>query len=542
MERDPVEAPVALPVLQLGLGHRGLERDVPQGRAPPAGRPRRGPGCAGTRAARWPGRWRRWSGTSASSPPTGRAGATAPRRPSRRRGQLLAQLDEVAAGDRHLALGVRLLRRREVRVVRQRRVAAHAEVVLHPALGRQAVVVPAHRVEDLVAAHPLVAGDAVGVRVGEHVPHVQRPGHRRRGRVDRVDLLPRLGPVEPVRVCYTPGLRHRLRLSRAGRAKRRRYGYPRCSTARPCLLPQSLPPARRLPCGSIFEVKRQYPDVVVFFRLGDFYEIFGEDARGPRQGARHHPDAAQKRSAGGEVPMPACPYHAGESYLARLVAAGTASPSASRWRIRAGQGRRPARGGPGGDARHADRRQLPGRRGKLAFLIALGPAADGAGYGRRSSICRPVSSRPPSISARMPGRRCSTSWRRWRPREVIAPAGFVEPAAMIETLRLAAVVTSVEGWTFDAERRGVRCSSRCARRASPGLASRDTRRRSAPRARGRTTCERRRKPTSRTSAPSVPDRRRQPADRPDHAARTSTSSSRWTAAGADCSCTSSIAA
>ena len=53
----------------------------------------------------------------------------------------------------------RLGRRLEGRIVRQRRIAAHAEVVLHAPLGRQAVVVPAHRIEDGLAAHPLEAGD-----------------------------------------------------------------------------------------------------------------------------------------------------------------------------------------------------------------------------------------------------------------------------------------------------------------------------------------------------------------------------------------------
>ena len=70
--------------------------------------------------------------------------------------------------DRQLPLRIGFGRRSEVRVVRQGRVAAHAVVVLHPALGRQAVVVPADRVEDVLAAHPLVAGDQVGVGVGEH--------------------------------------------------------------------------------------------------------------------------------------------------------------------------------------------------------------------------------------------------------------------------------------------------------------------------------------------------------------------------------------
>ena len=140
--------------------------------------------------------------------------------------QLLAQLDEVRPADRDLPLGVGLLRRREVGVVGQRRVAADAEVVLHPALGRQAVVVPAHRVEDLLAPHPLVARDEVGVRVGEDVPDVQRARHGRRGSVDRVDFLARLGAVERVGVLGLP-LRRPLRLEALERGLVR-YDGRRC--------------------------------------------------------------------------------------------------------------------------------------------------------------------------------------------------------------------------------------------------------------------------------------------------------------------------
>src|SRR3712207_8007416 len=43
-----------------------------------------------------------------------------------------------------------------------------------------------HRVVDVLAAHPLVAGDEVGVRVAEHVPDVQRAARGRRRGVDRV--------------------------------------------------------------------------------------------------------------------------------------------------------------------------------------------------------------------------------------------------------------------------------------------------------------------------------------------------------------------
>ena len=126
-------------------------------------------------------------------------------------GQALAQLDEVLARDRQLVLGVGLGRRLERRVVRQARIAAHAVVVLHAALGRQAVVVPAHRVEHLEAAHPLVAGDAVGVRVGEDVPDVQGAAHGGRRSVDGEDLGARLAcgrsgrcPAPPTRTPSAP--------------------------------------------------------------------------------------------------------------------------------------------------------------------------------------------------------------------------------------------------------------------------------------------------------------------------------------------------
>ena len=76
-----------------------------------------------------------------------------------------------------------------------------------------------------------------------------------------------------------------------------------------------------------------------------------------------------------------------------------------------GQGRRPARGGPGGVARDADRCQLPrcARTGVPDRARARPPTAPATA--RRCSICRPASSRRPSISGRTRVRRCSTSWR-----------------------------------------------------------------------------------------------------------------------------------
>ncbi len=190
--------------LQLGLGDGGLEGDVPQG-----GRLLEVGLAAGEVAEERPLRHglRLLADRRVGLLPVDGEAQGAPQRLEELLvllHELLAQLDEVRAADRHLPLGVRLLRRREVGVVGQRRVAAHAVEVLHPALGRQAVVVPAHRVEHLEAAHPLEAGDQVGVRVGEDVADVQRARHGRGRGVDREDLLPRLGPVEGVGVVGLP--------------------------------------------------------------------------------------------------------------------------------------------------------------------------------------------------------------------------------------------------------------------------------------------------------------------------------------------------
>ena len=95
-----------------------------------------------------------------------------------------------------------LERRHEAGHVGEGRVAAHAVVVLHATLGGQAVVVPAHRVEEVLAAHALVARGEVHVGVAEDVADVQaarRGGRRSVDAEDRV-LAGREGggPIEPV--------------------------------------------------------------------------------------------------------------------------------------------------------------------------------------------------------------------------------------------------------------------------------------------------------------------------------------------------------
>ncbi len=70
-------------------------------------------------------------------------------------------------------------------------------------------------------------------------------------------------------------------------------------------------------------IKADYPDTLVFYRMGDFYELFYDDAR---KAARLLDITLTKRGqSGGEpIPMAGVPYHAVESYLGKLLRAGEA--------------------------------------------------------------------------------------------------------------------------------------------------------------------------------------------------------------------------
>jgi len=70
-----------------------------------------------------------------------------------------------------------------------------------------------------------------------------------------------------------------------------------------------------------FAAKAEHPDVLLFFRMGDFYELFFDDAR---KAAKLLDITLTQRgsSAGQPIPMAGVPHHAYEGYLARLVALG----------------------------------------------------------------------------------------------------------------------------------------------------------------------------------------------------------------------------
>ena len=78
-----------------------------------------------------------------------------------------------------------------------------------------------------------------------------------------------------------------------------------------------LPPLMR----QYWEVKRAYPGAILFFRVGDFYEMFYQDAE---EASRLLSIALTSRDKSRADPVPLCgvPHHAATGYIAKLLQAG----------------------------------------------------------------------------------------------------------------------------------------------------------------------------------------------------------------------------
>nr|MCU0809241.1 DNA mismatch repair protein MutS [Candidatus Contendobacter sp.] len=68
-------------------------------------------------------------------------------------------------------------------------------------------------------------------------------------------------------------------------------------------------------------IKAEHPGILLFYRMGDFYELFYDDARRAAE-LLNITLTTRGQSAGAPIPMAGVPFHAVESYLARLVKLG----------------------------------------------------------------------------------------------------------------------------------------------------------------------------------------------------------------------------
>src|SRR3989304_2655077 len=97
------------------------------------------------------------------------------------------------------------------------------------------------------------------------------------------------------------------------------------SPLRSCCPRPAMPESARMKLTPMLEqylrVKNEHPDALLFFRLGDFYEMFFEDAE---RAAPILDVALTTRSKKDDVPIPMCgvPHFSVQAYIAKLLAAG----------------------------------------------------------------------------------------------------------------------------------------------------------------------------------------------------------------------------
>ena len=87
--------------------------------------------------------------------------------------------------------------------------------------------------------------------------------------------------------------------------------------------PRSSEPAHTPMMAQYLGIKADFPDTLVFYRMGDFYELFYDDAR-KAHGLLDITLTTRGQSAGAPVVMAGVPVHAVENYLARLIKLGEA--------------------------------------------------------------------------------------------------------------------------------------------------------------------------------------------------------------------------
>jgi DNA mismatch repair protein MutS len=215
----------------------------------------------------------------------------------------------------------------------------------------------------------------------------------------------------------------------------------------PPIVPAGATPAMR----QFFEAKRQYRDAILFFRMGDFYEMFYEDALTAARALELTLTSRAKDSSGGAIPMCGVPHHAGDAYVARLVRKGfrvaiceqMEDPKKAKGVVRR-EVVRVVSPGTLTDAGYLDAREP-------AFLMAIAPVSPGPGYGAALLDLSTGEFTTAEYTGPDARQALLDELAVLRPREIVAPSDASDASAMVETLKLAAAVTAVEPWTFESE-------------------------------------------------------------------------------------------
>ncbi len=213
-----------------------------------------------------------------------------------------------------------------------------------------------------------------------------------------------------------------------------------------------------------FDAKRQYRDAIVFFRMGDFYEMFYEDALVAARALELTLTSRSKDASGGSIPMCGVPYHAVDGYLARLVKKGfrvaiceqVEDPKKAKGLVRR-EVVRVVSPGTLTDAAYLDAREP-------AFLMALAPAmapvrrqgADGQETSLEAvGVALIDLSTGEFLSAEYAGKTglqaLADEMAVLRPRELLTPVDFTMADRLPAIAALGIPTTSADGWSFEAE-------------------------------------------------------------------------------------------
>ena len=201
------------------------------------------------------------------------------------------------------------------------------------------------------------------------------------------------------------------------------------------------------------DVKRQHRDAIVLFRMGDFYEMFYEDALTAARVLELTLTSRAKDAGGVAIPMCGVPFHARRDVPRAPRAQGLSRRDLRSGRGSAqGQGHRPARGHARGLAGHVHRRRRISTRASRRFSRRSRRAGARRRRGAsRFSTSRPASSPPPSspapgAEAALVGRaRGASAARSCSPADARQIDGALRPLASPR-------VTRVDGWTFEPAR------------------------------------------------------------------------------------------
>ena len=195
------------------------------------------------------------------------------------------------------------------------------------------------------------------------------------------------------------------------------------------------------------DAKRQHPDAIVFFRMGDFYEMFYEDALVAARALDLTLTSRSKDAGGIGIPMCGLPFHAVDGYLAKLVGKG--------FRVAMCEQVEDPKKAKGLVKREVVRVVSPGTLTDAAYLEAREPAY-------MMAIVQAAGILGVALIDLSTGEFTAAEYRGaeglqaladeiavLRPREIVLPADSPAAETLPEIARLQVPITSAEPWAFE---------------------------------------------------------------------------------------------